>query len=116
MPFFSLEVLNLKYNFSEDIVIRASAGRGVRSPNVLIENIPVRIHPSAYADSEGKKMDMETYGALVDALEDVRERVGVSCLAVPAVESHVLNVAEVVAHQGWRRKARSRSLWLGDVA
>jgi outer membrane receptor protein involved in Fe transport len=31
--------MNIKYNFTNDMVIRASAGRGVRNPNVLIENI-----------------------------------------------------------------------------
>jgi outer membrane receptor protein involved in Fe transport/copper chaperone CopZ len=31
--------LNLKYNFSDDMVIRASAGRGVRTTNLLIENL-----------------------------------------------------------------------------
>lgn len=31
--------INLKYNFTEDIVVRASAGRGVRTANVLMENI-----------------------------------------------------------------------------
>jgi outer membrane receptor for ferrienterochelin and colicins len=31
--------LNLKYNFTDDLVIRASAGRGVRNPNLLIENL-----------------------------------------------------------------------------
>lgn len=31
--------LNLKYNFSDDMVLRASAGRGVRTNNLLIENL-----------------------------------------------------------------------------
>lgn len=31
--------LNLKYNFSDDMVIRASAGRGVRTTNLFIENL-----------------------------------------------------------------------------
>lgn len=31
--------LNLKYNFTPDIVVRASAGRGVRTANLLIENL-----------------------------------------------------------------------------
>lgn len=31
--------LNLKYNFTENSVVRASAGRGFRSPNVVAENI-----------------------------------------------------------------------------
>ncbi|MCP4441719.1 MAG: TonB-dependent receptor [Aureispira sp.] len=31
--------INLKYNFTDDIVIRASAGRGVRNPNVFVENL-----------------------------------------------------------------------------
>lgn len=30
--------LNFKYNFNEDLVIRLSGGRGMRVPNVLIEN------------------------------------------------------------------------------
>ncbi|MDR0394862.1 MAG: TonB-dependent receptor [Tannerella sp.] len=30
---------NLKYNFSDDIVLRGSAGRGFRSPNIISENI-----------------------------------------------------------------------------
>ncbi|MCH2043582.1 MAG: TonB-dependent receptor [Saprospiraceae bacterium] len=35
---------NIKYNFSHNFVIRASAGRGLRSPNALVENI--RFMPS----------------------------------------------------------------------
>lgn len=31
--------LNLKYNFNSDMVLRASAGRGVRNPNLFIENL-----------------------------------------------------------------------------
>ena len=31
--------LNLKYNFSENSIIRASAGRGYHSPNIIAENI-----------------------------------------------------------------------------
>ncbi|MDC0231138.1 TonB-dependent receptor [Aureispira] len=31
--------INIKYNFTNDIVIRASGGRGVRNPNLFIENI-----------------------------------------------------------------------------
>lgn len=31
--------INIKYNFTDDIVLRASAGRGVRNPNLFIENI-----------------------------------------------------------------------------
>lgn len=31
--------LNLKYNFTPDIVVRASVGRGVRTANLLIENL-----------------------------------------------------------------------------
>ncbi|BDS15333.1 TonB-dependent receptor domain-containing protein [Aureispira anguillae] len=31
--------LNLKYNFTEDMVIRASGGRGVRTANLFIENL-----------------------------------------------------------------------------
>lgn len=31
--------LNLKYNFTDDIVIRASGGRGVRTANLFIENL-----------------------------------------------------------------------------
>ena len=31
--------LNIKYNFTDDIVLRASVGRGVRNPNLFIENI-----------------------------------------------------------------------------
>lgn len=30
--------LNMKYNFNEDFVIRLSGGRGMRVPNLLIEN------------------------------------------------------------------------------
>ncbi len=33
--------LNLKYNFSQNSVVRASAGRGFRSPNVVAENISI---------------------------------------------------------------------------
>ncbi len=36
---YAMPRLNLKYNFTSDIVLRGSAGRGVRNPNVLIENI-----------------------------------------------------------------------------
>lgn len=31
--------INIKYNFTSDIVLRASAGRGVRNPNLFIENL-----------------------------------------------------------------------------
>jgi|GEM_PF-3820 len=31
--------INLKYNFNSDMVLRASGGRGVRNPNLFIENI-----------------------------------------------------------------------------
>lgn len=31
--------MNVKYNFTDDIVLRGSVGRGVRNPNVFIENI-----------------------------------------------------------------------------
>ena len=31
--------INIKYNFTSDIVLRASVGRGVRTPNLFIENI-----------------------------------------------------------------------------
>jgi len=37
--FYPVPRLNIKYNFTSDMVLRASAGRGVRNPNVLIENI-----------------------------------------------------------------------------
>lgn len=37
--------INLKYNFTDNIVIRASAGRGIRNPNVLVENL--RYMPSS---------------------------------------------------------------------
>lgn len=37
--------VNLKYSFSDNTIVRASAGRGVRSPNALSENI--RYMPSA---------------------------------------------------------------------
>lgn len=36
---YAMPRLNLKYNFTSDIVLRGSAGRGVRNPNVLIENL-----------------------------------------------------------------------------
>ena len=31
--------INIKYNFTDDIVLRASGGRGVRNPNLFIENL-----------------------------------------------------------------------------
>jgi len=39
--------LNFKYNFNQDFIIRASGGRGIRLPNLLIENF--RYLPSSRA-------------------------------------------------------------------
>lgn len=37
--FYPAPRMNIKYNFTSDIVLRASGGRGVRTPNLFVENL-----------------------------------------------------------------------------
>ncbi|MFT6018372.1 MAG: outer membrane receptor for ferrienterochelin and colicins [Flavobacteriales bacterium] len=44
--------LNMKYNFDENTIIRVSAGRAYRSPNVIAENL------SIFSSSRGRRIDI----------------------------------------------------------
>lgn len=57
---------NLRYSITEDIVFRASAGRGYRSPNVIAENIGLLASSRNFNVSSINDLDMEdawNYGA-----------------------------------------------------
>ena len=57
---------NFKYNFTDHIILRLSAGRGYRSPNVISENIGLMASSKNYNIPSIKNLDIEkawNYGA-----------------------------------------------------
>ncbi len=49
--------LNVKYNFSQNSVVRASVGRGFRSPNAVVENIAWLASNREFEGYEGLKLE-----------------------------------------------------------
>ncbi|MDR1055359.1 MAG: TonB-dependent receptor [Prevotellaceae bacterium] len=100
---------NVKYSITEDIVFRASAGRGYRSPNVIAENIGLMASSRHYNIGSIEALDIEkawNYGAsmmfYIPLYEDHKMSIGVDYYRTN-FDNQVIVDMEYQAEQGQRQ-------------